>query len=224
MKLLKKIFIAVLIGIIVLYGCKKYLFSIQTAFPKQCSFFIDKQLSSSYQSKLKDFVNHEYLAGKDAKQILDGVNDRFLEIEAMNAYICKTDRLCFSFDASHPLFLLNDYLVCHNGKMIPKMNYQDKLIDDLVKITLQNDQSVDVLINFFSAVCPAIFKEFDVAWNGENEIVLSLKNNKKDCLLFSSKNIPTLELVTLFKQNQQQRKGNKGLVYDFRFSNQMIIK
>lgn len=224
MKLLKKILMAALITVLCFYIYKKYQPSIKAVYPKQCSFLIDKQFSLAYQKTLQNFVSQKYEFCKDFKQILDDVSGQFSEIESMDAYVCKADHLCFSFDSAKPLFLLNDRVVCRNKYVASKDHFNQDIVDGLVAIESKKVIEIEQVIAFAEKVSPSIFQEFEVFWNNDDEIALSLKNKKSDTLLFSVKNFPTLDTIALFKTVKQQKKSNKKQMYDFRFNNQLIVK
>lgn len=224
MKLLKKILIAALIAVLCFYMFKKYQPSIKAVYPKQCSFLIDKQFSLAYQKTLQNFVSQKYEFCKDFKQILDDVSEQFFEIESMDAYVCKTDHLCFSFDAAKPLFLLNDHVVCRNKYVASKDHFNQDVVDGLVAIESKNVPEIERVISFAEKVSLSVFQEFDLLWNNDYEIALTVKNKKSDILLFSVKNLPTLDAIALFKTVKQQKKSNKKQIYDFRFNNQLIVK
>lgn len=194
-------------------------------YPNQCAFLIDEQFSETYQAALQDCVRQKYDSCKDLKQILDDVSSVFPEIETMDAYVCKTDHLCFAFDAAKPLFLLNDSVVCHNARMVDQKHYRTDLVHGLFKIESGSPPEVERLLTFVAAVPESIFQEFDVHWNNDDEIALYPKGKKSDTLLFSSQTAPTLDAIALFKDiAQRQKKSNKKQVYDFRFNNQVIVK
>ena len=224
MKLLKKILIAVVILLALFFGIKKYTPSLNAVYPQQCIFLIDEQFSSQFQKTLKTFVNQKYESCKDLKQILEDVSLKFYEIEAMDAYLCKTDHLCFTFNSSKPLFMLNESVVCNNLRLIQKENFNPNIIKNLHNIESSCLSDISTIVDFIANIPDSIFQEFNIDWKSKEEIILSQKNKKSDLLLFCATSLPTLNNVSLFKQIKMAQKNNSKQIYDFRFSNQIIIK
>lgn len=234
MKLLIKMFIAALVFPLIFLGIKAYQPSIQSVYPEKCAFLIDEQFSAPFQAKLQMYVNQKYQSSKDVEKILHDISERFNEIQSADAYICKTDHLCFSFDASKPLFLLNEQVVCSNFQLANKEHYHSDIVCKLSCITssmllVGNMLGAKKLADFVVGVPLEIFQEFHVHWQSGHEIILSQKefsgkNKRSDDLIFSASRIPTLEDVFLFKKIQSMSKTHKKQMYDFRFKDQIVVK
>lgn len=235
MKLLIKMLIAVLVLLLIFLGVKKYQPSMQAVYPQQCAFLIDEQFSAPFQATLQTYVNQQYQSCKDVEKVLHDISDQFAEIQSMDAYVCKTDHLCFSFDASKPLFLLDEQVVCNNFKRTNKDHYHPDIVSNLFRISSNNPSSADLsgskkIADFIAQVPGEIFQEFDVRWLSDDEIILSqiknisAKDKKSDVLIFSASKIPTREDIILFKKIQTASNVRKKQMYDFRFKDQIIVK
>lgn len=221
----------------------------QAVYPQQCAFLIDEQFSAPFQTTLQTYVSQKYQSCKDVKQLLNDISGKFNEIQSMDAYVCKTDHLCFSFDACQPLFLLNEQVVCNNFQLANKEHYHGDIVNNLFRITTDNLSCTDVsgykkVADFITHVPAEIFQEFDVRWYSDNEIILSQKESsgsessgsessgkkssgkdkRSDILIFSDSKIPTLQDIVLFKKIQATSKSRKKQMYDFRFKDQIIVK
>lgn len=225
MKLLKILFI----GVLVLAGffwIKAHQPSMKDMYPEQCWFLIDDQFSELFQQKIKDYVVDKYHAYKDPNKILEDVALQFTEISSMDAYICKIDKMCFTFDGARPMFILNNNIVDSNLHMINKLHYRNDIVQGLYTITSTNSLALQDIMKFTQMVPLSIFQEFDVVWHNSAEVFLQSKKNKHEQLLFSMQNVPTLEDVSLFKELQKNMSNNKkkSKIFDFRFHNQVIVK
>lgn len=229
MKLFKKMFIAILVILTIFLGLKKYQPAMPTVSPQQCVFLIDEQLSAPFQAALQAYVGQRYQSYKDVEKVLQEVSCQFSEIQSMDAYVCKTDHLCFSFDACKPLFLLNEQIVCNNFQLVNKDHYHSDIVNNLFRVATPLLSDMDSftpkkIADFVVHVPQDIFKEFDVSWDNDCEIILSQKNKKSDALVFSAAKIPTSEDIVLFKKIQAISKVRKNQMYDFRFKDQIIVK
>lgn len=225
MKLLKKL-ITTLLVLAGFFWIKSHQPSFQAVYPEQCWFLIDEKFSSSFQQQIKDFVADKYHVCKNPEQILQDVSTKFTEISSMDAYICKIDKICFTFDGARPLFVLNDQVVDNNFHLINKNYYRNDIVKNLQVITASNTSRLQEMMKFMSGVPVALFEEFDMRWNSDSEIILQAKTKKQEQLMFSMKSIPTLDDIALFKDLQKNigTKKKKGNVFDFRFNNQVIVK
>lgn len=196
----------------------------QAVYPQRCAFLLDEQFSAPFKTTLQTYVNQKYQSCKNIKQILQDVSGQFNEIESMDAYVCKTDHLCFSFDAYKPLFLLNDKVVGDNFQLMSKDHYHHEIVDGLLGIKAFCLQEVAKIAAFVAQTPSEVFKEFDLNWLNHDEIQLSQKDKKSDMLIFSATKVPTLDDILLFKKIQTATKNRKKQIYDFRFKDQIVVK
>lgn len=210
------------------YLVRAYQPSVKMMYPQECAFLIDDQFSSSFRKKLQEHALHIYRQSRDPQLVIDDVAHRFPEVSSMDAHICKTDKVCFTFDGAKPLFKLNDALVvCNNHQKILKDCFNSELLDDLHDIKAQEDQSLQALTSFFTLLPKGVFDDFDVLWTDEGEVALQTKTKKPEHLFFSSTIVPTQKDIDLFKkiQHVEHQKGKKKKkIYDFRFKNQIVIR
>lgn len=206
----------------------------QAVYPQQCAFLIDEQFSAPFQTTLQTYVSQKYQSCKDVEKILHDISEQFNEIQSMDAYVCKTDHLCFSFDACKPLFLLNEQVVCNNFQLANKDHYHGDIVRGLSRITTSVLSDIDIsstkkVADFIAHVPLEVFQEFDINWHSDHEIILSQKelsgkDKKSDILIFSASKVPTQEDIILFKRIQAASKVRKKQIYDFRFKDQIIVK
>lgn len=205
-------------------GVKRYAPSLKAVYPQQCTFLIDEQFSAPFQATLQAYVHKKYNSCKDLKQTLDHVSLQFHEVIGMNAYVCKTDQLCFTIEAVKPLFVLNDFVVGVNLQLMQNDHYNLNVISNLHRITATLPCDVRIVADFFQHVPDSIFKKFNVEWHDRNEVVLSQKESGVDELLFCMSNKPTEEAISFFEKIKHKKQKKKKQIFDFRFNNQIVIK
>lgn len=226
MKLLKGVGVALLL-LAGFFWIKSNHSSIKNVYPNRCSFLIDEQFSADFKTDLKDFVEQEYQTSKDPKKIIDDVVQKFSHIGMADAYICKTDKLCFSFEAAKPLFVVNDAIIlCDNNQVVNKSYYRSDIAQSLSGLQVKQDVEPEILLQFMSMVPQSIFQDFDLTWDDKDQIVCSSKGKTKERLFFSVQRAPSEKDVLFFKDLKSEilKKGVNKRVFDFRFSNQVIIK
>tara|TARA_Y100000588_G_C14247862_1_gene922183 strand:+ start:911 stop:1585 length:675 start_codon:yes stop_codon:yes gene_type:complete len=223
-KLLAKALIILLMGAGFFWIKTKHA-SVDVMYPEQCSFLIDEQLSSSFQSQLQEKITQQYQQSKNIQQIVYDISHQFQEVANIDAYICKSDKMCFSVDAIQPLYVVNDsIIVCSGAQLINKEHYRSHIVKKLRSITASCQDSVDTMTQFIRLVPQPIFDDFDIQWNGNTEVVLQEKLKQKNKLLFSLHTVPTVNDIIIFNEIKKNIKGKKERVFDFRFNNQVIVK
>lgn len=205
-------------------GMKRYAPSLQAMYPQQCTFLIDEQFSGVFQTALQVYVDEKYSSCKDMQQILDEVFLHFPEVRSMDACVQKADKVCFTFEAVHPLFVLNDSIVGDNLRLMSKDHYNRDILEHLHTITATLPCDVGAIVDFFQQVPDSVFKDFHVHLNSSDEIVLSQKRGGMHELLFCMSNKPTLQAISIFEKIKQRKDNKKKQIFDFRFNNQIIIK
>lgn len=224
-KLLKKMLVMLLV-VAGFFWVKAYQPSLQAMYPEHCSFLIDDRFSTKFQQDLKNYVQSKYQVYRDPDIVLDHVASDFVEVASMDAYICKVDKICFTFNAVEPLFLLNDTIVNQNLNTVKKEHYSDDVASTLQQITAHQTSSLQSIMQFMLHLPLVVANEFDVSWHDETEVVLQAKKSKKSQLLFSLAHMPTVADINLFRllQKDLEDKKNKKRVFDFRFNNQVIVR
>lgn len=226
MKLLKKLSIIALV-LAGFFFMKTYQPIVNIVYPDQCHFLLDEQFSDAFQQELKTFVAKQYQDTKDPQAIVRDVANIFSPVVTIDAYVCNSDKFCFSFDGAKPLFVLNgEQVVCDNYKVVDKRCYNHEIVGDLCAMTAISDRSANVLISLFQKLPKFVFQEFEIKVDRDDNVVLQAKKKSRDELFFSLKNIPTEEDIGFFKviQNNSSQKVKTKKVYDFRFHNQIIIR
>lgn len=228
MKLLQKIFLAVVSIFLLFVLLKKYQPSLHAMYPQQCTFIMNDTLSESFKQTLQKHIYSSYQDSQKVQPIFDEIVQRYGAIKSMDAYICNADQMCFTFDVAKPLFLLNNVLVCDNLQTMDANYFKPDVIGALNSIssTLPNSDLAQIQ-QLVQHMPTCLFTMFDVAWHGPDEIILSDKQTKKNALLFSMEVAPTPERIELFKQLAAlvpDKKKQKEHRYDFRFKDQIVIK
>lgn len=209
------------------YLIRAYQPTMKAVYPTQCAFLFDDAMSPAMRQQVQEVVQQQYDQHRDPELVVQKVSDQFPQVVAMDAYICKTDKLCFSFDLAQPLFTLNDSLVvCSNKQLLNKDCYRHDVVKHLRGLAASVDESLEQLSELYRALSAEILDQFKVEWVNQNEIVLR-QDGSSDVLLFSLACIPCQRDIDQFKQliqSDKLKKQKKKRVFDFRFHNQVIVR
>jgi hypothetical protein len=228
----KKIWLVILVslGVVTWYLLKKTNQGVAHVLPEKTVFFIDPELSESFQKTLSKSLENSYQKGKDPDAVIAQASQKFPEIASMKVQICQSDKICFYVDVSAPVFLLNcAWIVCKNGSKIDRDHFDEQKIKYLVSVSCSKTSDIARLIEFVQRL-PDIFKtDFSIQCNTEHEIILIPKGHQAWVIMTSLQIIPAVnDLAACQKIDAKLPKKlkikKKCTVYDIRFHNQIIVR
>ena len=211
------------------WGWKHTKTAITAVLPEKCVFFMDEDLSSSFQNDLTSIISQEYAEKKNPQELMDQMSQQFKEIRSMQVQICQTDKICFYVDAAKPIFLLNNaYIVCDNQTQVARDHFTEQTAEGLIKINCSNDYDVATMLHFVSRLPNSFGQLFTIEWISNFDIILHPIQATGYVLRVSSETtVEPQDLAacqSIYDGLPKKLKAKKNRkIYDIRFKNQIIV-
>lgn len=211
------------------WGWKQAKTSITAVLPEKCVFFMDKELSPSFQNNLTSIISAHYADKKNPQELMDQMAAQFKEIRSMQVQICQTDKICFYVDAAKPMFLLNNSLVvCDNQIQVAREHFTSEATEDLVQLHCSTDCDIATMLQFVERLPDSFKKKFTIEWVSNFDIVLHPIDTVGYVLrvsydsVFGEQDLAACQSIHDGLPKKSKNKKSR-MTYDIRFKNQIIV-